>query len=217
MAEEKEWYKDGRFVITIIVSSLAIIISFVAFLFSINLFSPFDLQTYSNGAYFLLGNISYEDRRIGNIQTPIFIVPIEFLNKGEQSGVIEDVFLNVSKEGSKVTYVPKFEIDIIALHKNSLFDPNQITKPFQPFGLNGNERVAKAIVFFPLLPQNVILSGIGNYSVEIFIKDSSSSNFYIKKLNLNLEMKENVFEDIRIGNLVFLRNPKGYDSFHREE
>jgi len=182
------------------------VLSLIAIGISLNIHSPFDLESYSIGTYVIPANLSDN-----SYQVMTFILPIEFINTGAKPGVVIDIYLMVKHENIEVKYLPRYEIDVKQLHQDGLWD-NQINKPFQQFGLDGEDRISKAIMFIGDLPGQIITTEIGNYSIEVFIKDSRE-NIFLKKIILPIKINEDVLKNIKNNDLVFIRSPKGYDSF----
>lgn len=202
----EDWLKDNKFLISATISIFAIWISIVAILISLNVHSPFNVNVYSTGTYVIPANLSDNSYPVMT-----FILPIEFINTGAKPGVVIDIYLMVKHENIEVKYLPKYEIDVKQLHQEVLWD-NQINKPFQQFGLEGKDRITKAILFTGELPGQIITTEIGNYSIEVFIKDSRE-NIFLKKIVLSIKINEDALKNINDNDLVFIRSPKGYDSF----
>ncbi len=185
-------------------------LSLIAIGISLNIHSPFNLEAYSTGTYIVPANLSDN-----SYQVMTFILPIEFINTGAKPGVVIDTYLMVKHKNIEVKYLPKYEIDVKQLHQEILWD-NQINKPFQQFGLDGEDKIAKTVIFTGELPGQIITTEIGNYSIEVFVKDSSENKF-LKKIILPIKINDDALKKIQNNDLVFIRSPKGYDSFTKND
>ena len=192
-----------------------ILLSLLAILISLNVHSPFNPEVHSSGVYVLLVNTSDYDKPT-NRQAPTFILPIEFINSGAKPGVIEEIHLIFKKENDmefkdlSTEYFPKYEIDINKLNQVFYYDPSMNKNPFQSFGLGGEEALEKNIIFSPKLPGYIIPTEVGNYSIQIFIKDSKSDKFS-NRVNLSIKINEQLLDHIKAKDLVFIRSPQGYE------
>ncbi|OGM02193.1 hypothetical protein A3K72_04335 [Candidatus Woesearchaeota archaeon RBG_13_36_6] len=204
--KSKNFLKDNKFLISAIISLVAILVSIVAILISLNVHSPFNLNVYSIGTYVFPANLSDNSN-----QVIIFILPMEFINTGAKPGIVTDMYLIVKHENIQVKYLPQYEIDAKRLDEEFL-EINQINKPFQPFSLGGEDRITKFILFTGELPGQIITLDVGNFSIEIFIKDSKE-NAFIKKITLPIRINDYALQEIKNNSrLVFIRSPEGYTS-----
>lgn len=175
MKTEKEknepWYKN--------IQNLGIIISLVIAIISLanslNLFSPFQLEVYIDGVY-----VTPNPR--GETDILNLIVPIEFVNKGNEAGVIDEIYLIVNYQNMDIKYDPLVELDLFDLIKYRQLNVNYVsTTPYLPFLLEGDKEKSKAILFFSESGRPPMKILPGNYTINIYIKTQNDNKAINKR------------------------------------
>ncbi len=187
------------------------IVSIVAIFIALNIHSPFNLQIYSSGTYIMLGNGSEDALSEPNsMQSMFFITPIEFINKGNKPGVIEDVYFTLRKDEKTVKYFSRYEVDMIKMHEKEHWNALEIlNKPFQSFIIQNEGGVSKAILFFSDPTSEGMPPEVGEYIIDIYV-NSSGSEEYQNMRSFKITIREDALELLRQNHPVFFRSPKGF-------
>lgn len=206
--KDKPFWKDTPAIFSI----FSILIAIAALLISINIHSPFHISVYTPGAYVLLGYPAQDAlSEPGAAQSMEFIIPMDFINTGNQPGFVEDVYFILRKDNYSVTYNAKYEIDLNKLNtKEGWQDLSFIEKPFIAFVVSGKEGVSKTIMFMQPLPGPIVTPSTGNYSLDIYIK-SSARKQYVKTGSIDILIEEDALQVLLNNNLIFFRTPRGFD------
>ncbi|MBI2573362.1 hypothetical protein HYV86_05860 [Candidatus Woesearchaeota archaeon] len=206
--DEKKWYLDLRIVIPSILSLFALSVSLI----SLGVFSSFDLDFYSSGAYVIHTNVSDNF-----VQGMAFILPIEFLNINREQGIVTSMSLEISDGLEKVEYVPLYEVNVGKLDtktdsRGESYWRKSIIGPFQNFGLSEKERVSKSIMFGPILPGRVVVLAEGEYSMKLLVNASNGKTYY-KEIFPTFILDNKTIEKINDNYLVFIRSDNMYAYF----
>ncbi len=198
LIKEKEWSKDYKFWLPLIISVL------IAF----NVFSPFSPKIFTSGAYIISPHLVDEP----NISIPVFLIPMEFINTGNGVGVIYDIYLQVKKGNHESKYLPKYEVSLTNFIKYPENIQKIAEKPFQPFGL-GKETISKNIMFVPNLNGDPIKLEPGEYIISVYAKSSRILN-PVLVTSFSVIIYEQLMDSISSDDeVIFLRPDGGYDTF----
>jgi hypothetical protein len=201
--EQLKMFKMNPKITTITLTVLPILISLFALLYSSGIITKFKLKINIDG--YLLPHSSLQKETI--VSFPI-VIPILFTNTGNNSGVVEDVILEVKNISTNKTqiYSPISEIDLQKYinGKHVIHGENIISPNFHPFNLRGNESHIKSFLFmqengikgFPGYPTKK-----GNYLIKVFVKANGKN--YQNKFEFTLNLNEKTLNEYNNGASIF--------------
>ncbi len=196
MVEKKQ---KSKIKLEFAIAILSLIVSMVAIAISMNLHSPYAPEAYIDGVYF--EPLSSQNPPSYPRDGLSFIVPVSFINKGNQGGIVEEIYLEVNYRGNITRLNAAYEIDPISLTKYGCITQESFIKPFSSFGLEGNQEKDKTFLFIPIVKNNE-----GGYRFSLIIKNK---DLEIRK-NIEMNLTEGKFKDGLNGTIYYLRTSEHY-------
>lgn len=191
--KESNFHKDKKFLIPVIISVVALLVSIVA----LGIFDKFDLSVKCTGAY--ISSTNNGDEGI------VFILPISFSNVGKKSGIIQDVYINISTKGFTNKYLTAYEIDNTKFYGDEFWTTKRmISTPFLPFDLSSKSSSTKFLLFRPIMGKennSFFLKDI-SYNLTVFVKSSEQED-YLEGATFNIHLDQMAINEIQKGSKVY--------------